>query len=207
MSKHVEAAGLSLKGPQGWVYRGVSFAAEQGSLVAVAGASGSGRTSLLLTLAGRMKPSQGTVTVAGQVKLRRIHKVAALAVLPGVNDLEASLTVGEHVKERLTGQGWMFPKTARRRMAEALKAVGLDLDPKMTADELDPVQIIHFGVALALLERPEVVLVDDVGRGVTADRHAAVWEPLTRLTQTVIAACVDPPRNADQVVTLPLDRA
>lgn len=206
LAKHVEAAGLSLKGPQGWVFRDVSFAAEQGSLVAVAGASGSGRTSLLLTLAGRMKPTKGSVTVEGQTKPRRIHKLAALAVLPGVNDLEARLTVGEHVRERLTGEGWMFPRTARRRMAEALGAVGLDLDPKTTADSLDPVQIIHLGVALALLERPQVVLVDDVGRGVTAERLPQVWEPLTHLPQTVIAACVDPPPAADQVVTLPLDR-
>lgn len=206
MAKHVEAADLALKGPQGWVYRGVSVSAEPGSLVAVAGASGSGRTSLLLTLAGRMKPSQGSVTVDGQSKPRRIHRLAALAVLPGVNDLEARLTVKEHARERLTGLGWMRPRTAKQRMADALDAVGLDLDPGMTADALDPVQIIHFGVALALLERPKVVLVDDVGRGVTAERQHEVWAPLRALPVTVIAACVDPPPDADQVVTLPLDR-
>ncbi|NUR87889.1 MAG: ATP-binding cassette domain-containing protein [Nonomuraea sp.] len=198
---------LSLKGPQGWVYRGVSFEAEPGSLVCVAGASGSGRTSLLLTLAGRMRKATGKFAVAGEQKPRRIHRVAALAVLPGVNDLEPQLTVDEHARERLTGMGWMTRPTGRKRTQEALKAVGLGgLDTRMTANRLSPVQLTLFGVALALLERPRLLLVDDVGRGVTDERLNEVWEPLGNLPLTVVAACLNPSPHASVVVELPLDR-
>ncbi|MFI6505103.1 ATP-binding cassette domain-containing protein [Nonomuraea typhae] len=202
----VEAVDLSLKGPQGWVFREISVKADPGELVCLAGPSGSGRTSLLLTLAGRMRPGEGSVRIDGETRPRRLHTLAALAVLPGVNDLEPRLTVTEHAKERLTGQGWLHPRTKRARIEEALAAVGLDLEPRTPTDALHPVQLTLFGVALALLDRPRVIMVDDVGRGITADRLAEVWEPLRALDHTVIAACVDPPPHAHRVVDLPLER-
>ncbi|GLX48257.1 hypothetical protein Shyhy01_12070 [Streptomyces hygroscopicus subsp. hygroscopicus] len=56
---HVTAEGLGLRGPRGWAFRGVSLDAEPGSLIAIEGPSGSGRTCLLLTLTGRMRPTEG----------------------------------------------------------------------------------------------------------------------------------------------------
>lgn len=161
----VEAAGLSLEGPQGWVYRDVAVAAAPGDLVCVAGAGGTGRTSLLLTLAGRMRPDHGQVKVAGLRQPYRIQKVASLAVLAGVNDLEPLLTVGEHLRERLTGLGWFSGPAGHSRARGALGAVGLDLDWGRLTGTLDSVEMTLFGVALALLETPQVVIVDDVGRG------------------------------------------
>ncbi|NEE44191.1 ABC transporter ATP-binding protein, partial [Streptomyces sp. SID8455] len=47
------AEDFGLKGPRGWVFRHVGFSAPPGSLVAIEGPSGSGRTCLLLALTGR----------------------------------------------------------------------------------------------------------------------------------------------------------
>jgi len=47
------------------VYPAISFEAPAGSLVALLGASGTGKTSLLLTLAGRMRGWNGVATVFG----------------------------------------------------------------------------------------------------------------------------------------------
>src|SRR5262245_4511908 len=125
----VEARGLSLEGPYGWVYRDVTFTAEKGTLTAIAGEGGTGRTSLALTLAGRMKPDKGDLKVFGETTPKGIQQLAALGVLHDVNDLEPALTVGEHGRERLAPQGWMLGRTARARMHEALEAAGLDVDP------------------------------------------------------------------------------
>src|SRR5919201_1953386 len=94
---------LSLRGPRGWVYRDVTFAAAPGELVAVEGPPGSGRTSLLLTLAGRMKPSAGSARVDGHRlpdDLYEIQRIAALGHVPGVSTLEPGLTVVEQFRER-----------------------------------------------------------------------------------------------------------
>ncbi len=54
----VTAEEFGLRGPRGWAFRDVGLDAEPGALIAVEGPSGSGRTSLLLALTGRMKATE-----------------------------------------------------------------------------------------------------------------------------------------------------
>ncbi|MFC7467629.1 ABC transporter ATP-binding protein [Actinomadura keratinilytica] len=89
----VEAEGIGLKGPRGWVFREVTVEAAPGSVVALTGASGTGRTCLLLALTGRMKLTEGEARIGG-LRLRKqaaaVRRTAALAHVPGVDDLEPS---------------------------------------------------------------------------------------------------------------------
>ncbi|NUS01000.1 MAG: ATP-binding cassette domain-containing protein, partial [Nonomuraea sp.] len=73
----IVAKGLSVEG----VYPEVSLEAGAGTLTVIAGPAGSGRTSLLLTLAGRMRPTTGTLSVAGHTRPRAVRGVAALALV------------------------------------------------------------------------------------------------------------------------------
>uniref|UniRef100_J2JVW4 Putative ABC transporter ATP-binding protein n=1 Tax=Streptomyces auratus AGR0001 TaxID=1160718 RepID=J2JVW4_9ACTN len=61
----VTAAGFEGKGPRGWAFRSIDIAAGPGSLIAVQGPSGSGRSYPLLTLTGRMKTAAGRPRSAG----------------------------------------------------------------------------------------------------------------------------------------------
>lgn len=99
----VTAEDFGVKGPRGWAFRGISLDAGPGSLIAVEGPSGSGRTSLLLALTGRMKASEGTAVVGGSTLPKQsaaVRRISALANVAGVTDLEPALTVGEHLRER-----------------------------------------------------------------------------------------------------------
>ncbi|NEC68423.1 ATP-binding cassette domain-containing protein, partial [Streptomyces sp. SID9727] len=71
----VTAEGLGLEGPRGWAFRGVTLSADPGSLIAVEGPSGSGRTCLLLSLTGRMRPTEGEAATAGLALPRRAAAV------------------------------------------------------------------------------------------------------------------------------------
>ncbi|WP_449342482.1 ATP-binding cassette domain-containing protein, partial [Streptomyces aurantiogriseus] len=99
----VTAEGFGLRGPRGWAFRDVGLEAEPGSLIVIEGPSGSGRTSLLLALTGRMKATEGTATV-GTAHLPKqsaaVRRISALAHVAGVTDLDPALTVGEHLRER-----------------------------------------------------------------------------------------------------------
>ena len=81
----------------------IGIDAEPGSLIAVEGPSGSGRTCLLLALTGRMKPTEGQAAV-GSFRLPKqmsaVRRISAPAHVPGVTDLDPALTVGEHLLER-----------------------------------------------------------------------------------------------------------
>lgn len=223
----VTAEDLGLKGPRGWAFRGVTLDAEPGSLIAIEGPSGSGRTCLLLALTGRMKPTEGVAAVGGS-KLPRhmaaVRRSAAVANVPGVTDLEPALTVGEHLREGAllqrrfgdTLREALRPRPhraleARLRVDAALAAAGLDLEtlPKgsrTAVRDLERLQELRLSLALALLGRPGLLGVDDVDMKLSESERAEVWKLLRSLARagtTVLAVCRTAPADCVSVSTLP----
>lgn len=85
----IAAEGLCLDGPDGPVYRDVSLRVAPGSSLVVHGPHRSGRTALLLSIAGRLAPDSGRLKVAGLVVPIRSAAVRAkvgLVRLAGVAD-------------------------------------------------------------------------------------------------------------------------
>ncbi|MGW2487740.1 ATP-binding cassette domain-containing protein [Streptomyces sp. NPDC001606] len=221
----VTAEGLGLKGPRGWAFSGITFTAEPGSLIAIEGPSGSGRTCLLLALTGRMKPTEGVATVGG-AKLPRqmaaLRRISAVAGVAGVTDLEPALTVGEHLRERALLQRrfgdslreLLRPRPqrtheARLRIDAALAAAGLDLEelPKgsrTAVRDLERLQELRLSIALALLGRPRLLGVDDIETKLSDAERAEVWallRSLTRAGTTVAAVCRTAPEDCVTVPT------
>lgn len=221
----VGAEEFGLRGPRGWAFRGVGFDAEAGSLVAIAGPSGSGRTSLLLALTGRMKPSEGRATV-GSLRLPKrmaaVRRISALAHVPGVTDLDPALTVEEHLRERAllqrrfdgTLRGLLRPRAERAaetrdRIEAAATAAGLDREalPKgsrTAVRDLDRMEALRLSVALALVARPRLLGVDDTDLKLSDAERTAMWALLTSLTEsgiTVVAVCSEAPEGAVVVTT------
>jgi ABC-type multidrug transport system ATPase subunit len=203
----VAVAGLSLRGPRGGVYQGVSFRARPGELVAVVGPSGSGRTSLLLSVSGRMRPTAGEASVAGLPLPRRaaaVRKMVALGGVAGVNDLDGGLTVEEHLTERLLLRS--HGRRAHRRVSAAIDAAGLPAaDLPVRADSLSALQTFRTSLAAALIGNPRVLAVDDVGDRLSAAEREQAWATLRGLADaglTVLAATRETPPQADVVVPL-----
>ncbi|MFJ8467051.1 ATP-binding cassette domain-containing protein [Streptomyces swartbergensis] len=221
----VAAEGLGVKGPRGWAFRGISVDAEPGSLVAVEGPSGSGRTCLLLALTGRMKIAEGTAIVGGArlpKQLSAVRRVSALAHVPGVTDLDPALTVGEHLRERALLQrrfgdsvrGLLRPRGERaaeagRRVGAALADAGLDLEalpkgPRTAVRDLERLEAVRLSVALALIGRPRLLGVDDTDLKLSDGERDEVWSLLRSLADagtTVVAVCSEAPEGAVRVST------
>jgi ABC-2 type transport system ATP-binding protein len=221
----VGAEGFGMEGPRGWVFREVGFHAEPGSLIAIEGPSGSGRTCLLLALTGRMKPSEGHATV-GALRLPKqmaaVRRVSALAHVPGVTDLDPALTVGEHLRERALLQrrfdgslrGLLRPRRERtaeaeRRIDAALAAAGLDRaslpkGERTAVRDLDRVEALRLSLALALIGRPRLLGVDDTDLKLSEAERAGTWALLRSLAEagtTVVAVCSEAPQGALVVST------
>ncbi|MBW1604651.1 ATP-binding cassette domain-containing protein [Streptomyces sp. JJ66] len=209
----ITADDLGLRGPKGTVFEGVNVSAEPGSLVAITGPSGTGRTCLLLTLTGRMRPTSGSAEVGGHRLPRHmaaVRRIASLGPVTGVTDLEAAWTVREQLRERALlrryRQGWRPEGATRRRarVAEALERAGLELDalphgPATPVRELERMEAVRLGIALALLDRPRLLAVDDVGLKLSDTERAQVWALLRSLTEegtTVLAVSTEPPEDA-----------
>ncbi|MFG1672682.1 ATP-binding cassette domain-containing protein [Micromonospora sp. NPDC049282] len=188
--KIVEADGLGLRTRRGWVYRDVDLTAESGELHAVTGPPGSGRTSLLLALAGRFPHNHG--------ELRR-RGPAALGQVAGVHEPDPTLTVAEHITERLLLLG-PVPRRRRRLVpvaalrarrayrrdayAAAIAGAGFTdapLDPDRYGRDLTPVERQVLGLVLASLAGPSLIVADDVDAGADRPEREWIWAALERL--------------------------
>jgi iron complex transport system ATP-binding protein len=180
----------------------------------VRGGAGTGKTSLLLTLAGRMRATGGELRVLGEELPARagdVRRQVALAEVRGVNALDDALTVEQHVAERLVlHQPWYRPWVTKDQVEEQLARVeralavtaeaGANvpaLRPREFVSDIDPLERMALGVVLALIGRPRVLVVDDVDSlRHNADR-ARAWDSLAALQRTsarpltILASCSD----------------
>ncbi|WP_329277847.1 ATP-binding cassette domain-containing protein [Streptomyces sp. NBC_00691] len=222
----VVADGFGLKGPRGWAFREVSFRAEPGTLVAIEGPSGSGRTCLLLALTGRMKVKEGTAEVGGlplPKRMAAVRRISALAHVPGVSELDPAFTVAEHLGERallqrrFDGSVRTFLRrpserraSARVRIDEAVTAAGLDLSalPKgerTSVRDLERLEALRLSIALALIGRPRLLAVDDTDLKLSDADRAEAWALLRSVADsgtTVLAVCSEAPEDALRITTL-----
>lgn len=184
----IEAVGLGLRTRQGWVFRDIDLALPQGSVAAVAGPSGSGRTMLLLTLAGRAKPSIGDLRVGDAVRRADIRGQVAVARATGAVELDPDLTVGDSRREA----GLLFYGPD---LDWAEKLVGLDgLDSATPVGDLAPDDAALFALALAASVRPAAVVLDDVDAHATPEQQRRIWAAAAALADdgiTVIASTID----------------
>ncbi|MET9917978.1 ATP-binding cassette domain-containing protein [Streptomyces sp. NPDC006435] len=216
----VTAGNLGLKGPRGWAFRGVDVEARPGSLVAIEGPSGSGRTCLLLALTGRMRPTEGHAEVGGlrlPRKMAAVRRVCALGPVPGVSELDPAFTVAEHLRERALLQrryggslrALLRPRaeriaTAQERIDTALAAAGLDPATLPKAErtsvrDLERLEALRLSVALALIGGPRLLAVDDTDLKLSDSERAEAWELLRSVAvdgTTVLAVCSQAPEGA-----------
>ncbi|MFF0557520.1 ABC transporter ATP-binding protein [Streptomyces sp. NPDC004266] len=173
----------------------VTLDVPQGSLTAVVGPSGSGKSSLLAVAATLIAPDSGTVTLDGTsttgmtrgelTELRR-HKIGIVFQQP---NLLPSLTAAEQLQVMAQIDG-RKPRTARARALELLDAVGLADQAGRRPHQLSGGQRQRVNIARALMNEPTVLLVDEPTSALDHERGAAVLDLITRLTHQQATATV-----------------
>jgi ABC-2 type transport system ATP-binding protein len=199
----VDAERLGLHGGDRWVYREVSLLLPQGCVLAISGPKGSGRSTLLLTLTGRMRATDGRLTVFGYplpVQAKSVRRLACVARVGTAVALEPRLSVEETVQERalLT----LVPSSrAQEEFARACDLLDLDLHLHRHAlvEDLPGVDQTLLATAVALVGAPAFVVVDDVDAGLHSHEEARVWRGLRALAEAgvTVAATTSDPGPAD----------
>jgi phospholipid/cholesterol/gamma-HCH transport system ATP-binding protein len=154
----------------------VSFEIRAGETRVVLGASGSGKTMLLKTAVGLVKPDSGRIYLFGQdvtdLKESELFDIRAkVGILFQEGGLFDSLTVEENVAFPLLNQHALHQNGTRpaedvpNRVREALRFVELEHTLEKFPDELSGGMRRRVGIARAVVTRPALVLYDSPTAG------------------------------------------
>lgn len=196
----VRADGLTRSGSLGPVFGPVDLRIPFGGLAVIQGFAGSGRTSLLLTLSGRMKPSSGKLRVLGRTKPAGIRAVSAIAGFSGIDTISESVTVRDLITEQIRWDAtwYLLIRRAGQRELEHVCApvFGNRPLPKLTdyVSDLGELDSMLLRIAVANTKVPPLLLIDDLEQVREERDRARLVEHLAMLgaRQTVIASAVNP---------------
>lgn len=180
----ISARNLELKNLIGKPYSKVSLDVKQGEVFAIRGRNGSGKTALLLTLAGRMLFTGGTLEILGyKMPLRagKVHQRIALALFEGLNDLSDA----QLVRNAVAAEFELWGRKAQKSEVDAyLHEWNLvDLSTKRIGD-LSKEQLTALGVQLAWVGHPDIIVVDDIESGLTKTQSEALMQRLIHLARS-----------------------
>jgi ABC-type sugar transport system ATPase subunit len=185
---------LGMRTGHGWVFRDVDLALTAGSVTALSGEGGTGRSMLLLALAGRARPTTGRLVVAGQERRGRIRAEVGVARVTSAVELDPDLRVVDHIREaELLAKG----KTDYHWAASLL---GVDMSPTAVVGDLPADEATLLAVALVLAGRPRAVVLDDVDQAVTPAQQHRIWTALCAVGAegtAVVASVLDGAHAAD----------
>ncbi|KEF03464.1 MULTISPECIES: ABC transporter ATP-binding protein [Streptomyces] len=165
----------------------VSLTVPAGSVTAVVGPSGSGKSSLLAVAATLIAPDRGRVVIdgtdtagMGRAELTALRRTRVGMVFQQPN-LLPSLTAVEQVQVMAHLDGKPV-RAARERALELLDAVGLADQAGRRPHQLSGGQRQRVNIARALMNEPAVLLVDEPTSALDHERGAAVLDLITTLT-------------------------
>ncbi|MEC4295964.1 ABC transporter ATP-binding protein [Adlercreutzia shanghongiae] len=139
----------------------VSLSLAAGDVYGLVGRNGAGKSTLLKLIAGYLAPTAGTVAVCGEIlgPCQTSARLGCLIEHPAVNP---GLTGFQNVMVRALAQGLANPKA---EVAEVVEAVGLGLVADKSARGYSLGMKQRLGLALALVGRPDVLLLDEPFNG------------------------------------------
>ena len=148
------------------VLKDVSFVLNQGEMILLTGASGSGKSVLLRLAMGLLRPDSGQILIEGKdiQKLDEEELIEMRGGLMGMVFQEDSLFTGlpvyENAAYRLEEHAWSEDEIARA-VAEVLRFVGLEGEEKKFPEELSGGMKRRLEIARALIGWPRIMLFDE----------------------------------------------
>jgi putative ABC transport system ATP-binding protein len=193
--------------------RGVSLSVSKGEFVAIMGASGSGKSTMLHLLGGLDLPTSGSIVIdgVGLVELdeeqRTLTRRAKTGFVFQFFNLIPLLTVRENVALPFLIAGDALGQH-RERVDVLLQLVGLDGKADNQPDQLSAGEQQRVALARALATAPAIILADEPTGNLDYTTGAEIldllWDSCERLGQTVILVTHDAraAAYADRVLVL-----
>jgi len=160
---------------------GVSFAVAPGEVFGLLGPNGAGKTTIIRVLTTLLRPSAGRALVAGyDVRSESLAVRASIGYIPQAISVDGALTAYENLD--FYGQVSGVPRQERReRIREVIETMELEAMLDRLARTLSGGMLRRLEIASALLNRPQVLFLDEPTVGLDPNARALVWERLQAL--------------------------
>ncbi|MFO0305967.1 MAG: ABC transporter ATP-binding protein [Burkholderiales bacterium] len=177
------------------ILKGISMAVPKGKLVAIMGGSGCGKTTLLRLIGGQLKPSSGTVEVAGQLvaDLDREQLYALrrkMSMLFQFGALFTDMSVFDNIAFQLREHTDLPEDMIRDLVLMKLNAVGLRGAAKLFPAELSGGMARRVALARAVALDPELIMYDEPFAGLDPISLSAVGNTIRRLNDALGATSI-----------------
>jgi len=204
--------------PEDWVLRHISFRVPRGTSLAIVGATGGGKTSLI-SLLGRVRdPGEGTILIDGRdvrtLPLDRLRQ--RIGYVPQETFL-FSISLRENVTFGRSGQPDGMEPVSDEQIRRAVEISRLSNDLVQFPDGLDTLigergvtlsggQKQRVAIARAILRDPAILVLDDALSSVDTHTAAQILAGLRTVmqgrTSIIIAQRIATVKDADQIVVL-----
>ena len=168
----IEVSGLRKKYGSTLAVDGVSFAVKQGEIFGLIGPNGAGKTTTMECIEGLRKPDAGKISVLGLDPFRDVYKLQERI---GVQLQQAQLQKRIKVWEAVD----LWASLYRKKTIDGerlLEQLGLTEKRNTWFMNLSGGQKQRLFIALALINDPEVVFLDELTTGLDPQSRHAIWD-------------------------------
>jgi len=186
-SPAVEARGLVKRYREITAVRGIDFAVHQGECFGFLGPNGAGKTSTMKAIYGLANVDGGELRVLGlDARTHRREIKSRIGVVPQEQNLDGELTV----RENLVMQALYHGIRADGRIDELLASALLEKRADARPQELSGGMKRRLLIARALVNEPELVVLDEPTTGLDPQARRAVWGQLEAMKRSGVTLIV-----------------
>jgi ABC-2 type transport system ATP-binding protein len=157
----------------------ISLTVESGQIYGLIGPSGSGKTTLVKIIVGMDSPNQGDVQVLNTVvpNLKLLQRIGYMAQ----SDALYSDLTGEENLAFFASLFKLKKNVQKERIAYAADLVNLTADLKKKVQNYSGGMKRRLSLAVALIQDPEVLILDEPTVGIDPELRQSIWAELFRL--------------------------
>ncbi|WP_410567115.1 ABC transporter ATP-binding protein [Amycolatopsis sp. cmx-4-61] len=160
---------------------GIDLDVRAGEFFGLLGPNGAGKSTTIGMLTTLVRPTSGSVRIAGFDAAREPVQVRRrISLVSQTNSVDRELTVEENLRYRARYWGGTRA-AARRRADELLEQFGLGDRRGAMFYQLSGGQLRRMMIARALVQRPEILFLDEPTAGIDPHSRVNVWDVLGEL--------------------------
>jgi ABC-2 type transport system ATP-binding protein len=155
MNPVIQTQALGKRYRSRWALTECTLSIPPGHIVGLVGPNGAGKTTFLSLVTGMLRPTTGTITMAGRPPAASSTQLAKVGFVAQDTPAYAGFSIADHLRLGAhLNPAWDEPY-AQARISK------LGLDPKQKAGQLSGGQRAQLALTMAIAKRPELLILDE----------------------------------------------